>query len=382
MLSVMVKKLINVLLKALLILVIVVVLFAGSFIVVLQVNEYNPEDTEILSVENNLADQSSNYFSSSGTLRIMTFNTGYASLSETEDFVMDGGKKGRMDSREEVEANIAGIEAILAAANADIYLLQEVDVNSDRSYNTLQYAGYQDLLNMPSSMGTNYRCLFVPFPFQLGQMMGKVDSGVMTATDFFVESATRYQLPGTFSWPLRIANLKRCMVVSRLPIAGSDHDLVIINVHLSAYDDGTMRIQEMAALRTLAESEYALGNYVIIGGDFNQTFPDAVEASATDTTGADYLYDLKDPSLWEAFEMDADWVSENGWQFGIDLDPENPTCRLLNQPYDSENHANNQYYLIDGFIVSPNINILSVEIVEQDFQYSDHNPVIMEVTLD
>jgi endonuclease/exonuclease/phosphatase family metal-dependent hydrolase len=171
------------------------------------------------------------------------------------------------------------------------------------------------------------------------------------------------------------------MTVSRLPIEGSDHDLVIVNVHLSAYDDGTMRVQEMAALRTLVESEYAEGNYVIVGGDFNQTFPGAVETSATDTEGADYLYDLKDPNLWEAFEMDADWVTENGWKFGIDLDLDHPTCRLLNQPYDALNRANNQYYLIDGFIVSPNINIVSVEIVEQDFLYSDHNPVVMEVTL-
>lgn len=377
----MLKKILKVALKAVLILVIAIVLFAGSFILVLQINEYNPEASEVLTVENNLPDSAESYIHLSDTLKILTFNTGYASLSATEDFVMDGGVKGRMDSKAEVEANIAGIEAILTAAAADIYLLQEVDVDSDRSYNTLQYASYRELLDMPVSFGYNYRCLFVPFPFEMGQMMGSVQSGIMTGTNFFVETATRYQLPGTFSWPLRIANLKRCMTVSRLPIAGSEQYLVIVNVHLSAYDDGTMRVQEMAALRTLVQDEYADGNYVIVGGDFNQTFPDAVDVSATDTAGADYLYDLKDPNLWEAFEMDADWVTEDGWKFGIDLDLDNPTCRLLNQPYDALNRANNQYYLIDGFIVSPNIDIVSVEIVEQDFMYSDHNPVVMEVTL-
>jgi len=378
----MLKKILKVVLKAVLILVIAIVLFAGSFILVLQINEYNPEASELLTVENNLPDSSESYIQLSDTLKILTFNTGYASLSATEDFVMDGGVKGRMDSKAEVEANIAGIEAILTAAAADIYLLQEVDVDSDRSYNTLQYASYSELLDMPVSFGYNYRCVFVPFPFEMGQMMGNVQSGIMTGTNFFVETATRYQLPGTFSWPLRIANLKRCMTVSRLPIAGSDKFLVIVNVHLSAYDDGTMRVQEMAALRTLVQDEYADGNYVIVGGDFNQTFPAAVDVSATDTADADYLYDLKDPTLWEAFEMDADWVTEDGWKFGIDLDLDNPTCRLLNQPYDALNRANNQYYLIDGFIVSPNIDIVSVEIVEQDFMYSDHNPVVMEVTLE
>jgi len=377
----MLKKILKVALKAVLILVIAIVLFAGSFILVLQINEYNPEASEVLTVENNLPDSSESYIQLSDTLKILTFNTGYASLSATEDFVMDGGVKGRMDSKAEVEANMAGIEAILTAAAADIYLLQEVDVDSDRSYNTLQYDSCCELLDMPVSFGYNYRCVFVPFPFEMGQMMGNVQSGIMTGTNFFVETATRYQLPGTFSWPLRIANLKRCMTVSRLPIAGSDKFLVIVNVHLSAYDDGTMRVQEMAALRTLVQEEYADGNYVIVGGDFNQTFPAAVDVTATDTRGDDRLYDLRDPTLWESFEMDADWVTENGWKFGIDLDLDNPTCRLLNQPYDALNRANNQYYLIDGFIVSPNIDIVSVEIVEQDFLYSDHNPVVMEVSL-
>jgi endonuclease/exonuclease/phosphatase family metal-dependent hydrolase len=209
--------------------------------------------------------------------------------------------------------------------------------------------------------------------------MGNVQSGIATASGFYVETAERHQLPGSFSWPLKLANLKRCMTVSRLPIDGSDQYLVLINVHLSAYDDGTMRVQEMAALRALAEAEYALGNYVVIGGDFNQTFPAAVVTPSTETTPAVYLYELKDPALWQAFEMNADWVTDNGWQFGIDLDT--PTCRLLDKAYDSVNHASNQYYLIDGYIVSPNVQILDVSAVDQDFLYSDHNPVTMEFLL-
>ena len=370
------------LLKVVLILFIVIVVFAGGFILTLQIFEYNPQAVETLTVENNLTDEGVNRVRLNTSYKIMTFNIGYASLSATEDFVMDGGTKGRMDTAAEVEANITGISQILTDAEADFYLLQEVDVDSDRSYNTPQYQTFSDLLALPVTLGYNYRCLFVPFPLQIGQMMGSVNSGIMTATGFPVESAERHQLPGTFSWPLRLANLKRCMVVTRLPISGSDLELVMINVHLSAYDDGTMRIQEMAALRELAETEYANGNYVVIGGDFNQTFPGAVVTPGTEDQLPVYKYPLKDPGLWQAFEMDADWVTDNGWGFGIDLDDDNPTCRLLNQAYDSLNHENNQYYLIDGFIVSPNVEIVGeVEIVEQDFEYSDHNPVVMTFSL-
>lgn len=362
-------------LRLILALFVVVLVFAVGFIVTLQIFEYRPADIETLEVSDNLDNVPANQVVLETEIKFLTFNTGYASLSATEDFVMDGGQKGRMDSKEEVEANIEGISSILTAAGADIYLLQEVDVDSDRSYNTLQYEAYSDLLGFPNTLGYNYRCVFVPFPFEIGQMMGSVNSGIMTATGFYVSSAERYQLPGSFSWPLRLANLKRCMTVTKMPISDSEKFLVIINVHLSAYDDGTMRIQEMEALRDLALQEYADGNYVVIGGDFNQTFPAGMVGDA-------YKYPLEDPDFWQAFEMDGQWVEDNGWSFGVDTEDDHPTCRLLNHPYDSLNRENNQYYMIDGFIVSPNVEIVgSVQIINQDFQYSDHNPVVMTVIL-
>lgn len=364
------------LLKLLLLLVVVVVAAAVAFVVTLQVTEFNPPAVEGLVVSHAPTTNIDPVELESGvSIKIMTWNLGYASLSETEDFVMDGGVKGRMDSLEEVEANIAGITDTLIDTAADIYFLQEVDEGSDRSYQTMQYTTYADLLSRPTVFGINYRCLFVPFPFDLKQMMGKVESGIATFSKFSdIETAQRIQLPGAFSWPLRLANLKRCITVVRTPIVGSDHFLVLINVHLSAYDDGTMRVQEMAALRDVMADEYDAGNFVVVGGDFNQSFPDAV----TEVDGeSSYHFPLKDPSYWEAFAMDGAWFSENGWQYGIDMTT--PTCRLLNRPLDLVDDANNQYYLIDGFIVSPNITIESVETLDLGFHHSDHNPVVMTI---
>jgi len=361
-------------LRILLLLIVVVVLAAVSFVVTLQVTEFNPPAVESLLVSNMPTSNVDPVELESGvTIKIMTWNLGYASLSQTEDFVMDGGVKGRMDSRAEVEANIDGIGDTLVDAAADVYFLQEVDEGSDRSYQTMQYTTYGELLSRPSVYGINYRCLFVPFPFDLSQMMGKVESGIATFSRFTrLQDAVRIQLPGSFSWPLRLANLKRCITVIRTPIEGSDQFLVLINVHLSAYDDGTMRVQEMAALRQVVSDEYEAGNYVVVGGDFNQTFPAAVNEVDGETQ---YLFELRDPSYWEAFAMDGAWFTENGWHYGIDLTT--PTCRLLNRPLDLEDPANNQYYLIDGFIVSPNVEILSVETLDLGFRNSDHNPVVM-----
>ncbi len=372
----MIKKI----LKIILLLLSVVLVFAIGFILTLQVTEYNPEETVTLSVENNLDDADSSYVTLDTTIRILTFNTGYASLSETEDFVMDGGVKGRMDSLEEVQANIDGITGILESKSADIYLLQEVDQISDRSYDTDQYSAYEDALQMPITIGYNYRVLFVPFPFEIGQMMGNVNSGIVTMANYHVDSATRIQLPGSFSWPLRLANLKRCIVVSRFSIQGSDKEFIVINAHLSAYDDGTMRLQEMEAVKSILSEETDKGNYVLLGGDFNQTFPDAVEITGSgDSQSLNYHYALKDSSYWQAFPMEEDWFINNGFQFGVDINT--PTCRLLNQPLDLVNEENNQYYVIDGFIVSSNISIELVQTQNEGFKYSDHNPVLIEIRL-
>jgi endonuclease/exonuclease/phosphatase family metal-dependent hydrolase len=364
-------------LKVLLVLLIVIIVFGAGFILALQLFEYRPDDITELDVTYSDVSEG-NYLSLDTNIKVLTFNTGYASLSETEDFVMDGGEKGRMDTQAEVEANLVGISSILTREDADIVLLQEVDVDSKRSYEIDQLANYQDILGTSSVLAYNYRCIFVPFPLSLSQMMGKVNSGIATFSEFYYENAERIQLPGSFSWPINLANLKRCILITRFTVDGTDKELVVINVHLSAYDDGTMRLEETEALQAIMSEEYTDGNYVIVGGDFNQTFPDGVIDDAGDTI--EYLYSFDDPTLWQAPPLNSDGFIDNDFQFGVDSST--PTCRLLDKPLDLVDENNNQYYLIDGFIVSNNITISSVETLDENFKYSDHNPVAMEISLD
>mgnify|MGYP000906777153 CR=1 FL=1 len=363
--------------KTLLVMLITIIGLFSLYILTLQIFEYRPEEVMVLEIIDNPEAENANLVPLASAITILSFNIGYASLSATEDFAMDGGTKGRMDSRAEVEANLAGIATILTNAEADIYLLQEVDDGSARSYRTLQQDYFHEHLGVSSTLGYNYRCLFVPFPFNPSQMMGQVRSGIGSFIPYHVESAIRYQLPGSFSWPISLANLKRCIVVSRLPIADSDKYLVIVNVHLSAYDDGSMRLAEMEKLKEIILEEADNGNYVIVGGDFNQTFPAAVTSAAE--ADPEYLYPLRDPSFWEAFPMESAWFLENGFVFAVDV--ATPTCRLLHQPYDSDNPENNQYYVIDGFIVSANVEIIGVETLAEGFLHSDHNPVRLTIRL-
>ena len=58
-----------------------------------------------------------------------------------------------------------------------------------------------------------------------------------------------------------------------------------------------------------------------------------------------------------------------------------PTCRLLNQPYDPSDVENTQYYVIDGYLISPNLNVERVETLDEGFAFSDHNPVLLTLTM-
>ena len=115
----------------------------------------------------------------------------------------------------------------------------------------------------------------------------------------------------------------------------------------------------------LLTQEYEKGNYVIAGGDFNQTFPGALDA-----------FPIRDPSLWTPGVLEED-ILPDGWRFACDLTV--PSCRLLDRPYDP---ADSQFYVIDGFILSPNVGLDSVETLDEQFQYTDHNPVRIQVTLE
>ena len=158
-------------------------------------------------------------------------------------------------------------------------------------------------------------------------------------------------------------------MVDRIPLEGSDKELVIVNLHLEAYDDGEGKLAQTKMLSDLLQKEVEKGNYVIASGDFNQSF------SNVDTSA----YPILDEDLWAPGSID---VAEFGDDLTFHTDNTEPSCRSLDRPYAGADPENFQYYLIDGFIVSSNIRVESVETKNYEFAYSDHNPVRMTVTLE
>lgn len=347
--------------KYLLAIVIALVIAVAGLFGYLTLAEYHPAHAEVAQRGAVAATKKLNQ----KTFSILTMNTGYAALGEDADFFMDGGKGVRAESEAQVKNNMLGIEAIVRSANADFVFLQEVDTDSDRSFELNQWLQYEyDLEDYETRFALNYSCDYVPYP--IPETIGKVHSGIATFSRYDVSSATRYSLPCPFSWPTRIANLKRCMLVTRIPLDEKDgKELILVNFHLEAYDDGEGKAAQTEQLMDYLLEEYAKGNYVIAGGNFNQCFPGTQDA-----------YPLKPTSEWAAGLLDR---LPTGWRYAYD--DSTPTCRLLNQPYDPSSPLT-QYYVIDGFIVSPNLTVKSVETIDAGFVYSDHNPVRMEITLE
>lgn len=339
---------------------IIIALLIAGLIIYLSVTEYKPADREIIQY----------YTLGSGLptirigdpLTIYSWNLGYAGLGEESDFFMDGGKMVDPPSQKTVEKNLAGILDFMNSQDADAWLLQEVDVNSSRTNHVNQFELLQKDLDCASAFAYNYKCPFVPIPLP---PLGQIEGGIATVTSVqMAGNMERISLPCPFSWPARAAQIKRCLLVTRLPLTDSDKEVVLVNLHLEAYDDGKGKIAQTNLLLQVLQEEYAKGNYVIAGGDFNQSFPGVLD-----------VYPIQDAQKWTPGILENS-VLPAGWQFAYDTS--SPSCRLLDQPYSDAC----QLYVIDGFILSPNVILASVQATDLDFAYSDHNPVRLEVLLE
>jgi endonuclease/exonuclease/phosphatase family metal-dependent hydrolase len=338
----------------------VVVLLAGG-IAFLSATEFRPQDVEAVE----LSGASSGTLTAGDGITVVTWNVGYGDLGDNADFFMDGGKGVKTADTARLESNMAGILREIDAVRPDILLIQEIDRDSARSEGMNQVRRIAEhLQGFSCSFANNLKVAFLPYPIP---PIGKVDSGIATYSSFAVGSAERIQLPIPFPWPVRMANLKRCLLVSRLPVEGSGRELVLVNLHLEAYDSGEGKTAQTKKLAELLEAEAAKGNYVIAGGDFNQVF----SSRDNDAPPAQ-------PGKWAAGWIDVTAFGGN-WQFL--MDGKVPSCRSLDQAYKGADLDSFQYYLIDGFIVSKNIQVEEAKAVDLGFVVSDHNPVLARLKL-
>ncbi len=307
------------------------------------------------------------------TFTFLTWNVGYGGLGAGADFFLDAGgfyfSHGRMvhSSEDDVELYMRGITQQLEATQVDFALLQEVDSSSARSYHRPELFELADTKPGFSAVFTpNYINERVPIPvFEPWQVYGDVYSGLLNLTRYAPLSSERHQLPGEFGWPDRVFQLDRCLLVQRFPLANGK-TLTVINLHLSAYDDGQLKAAQLGYLAELLRGEQAAGRLVVVGGDWNlvpPTFP-------YDRFMADPDRRYVQGSLQESFP-------EPGWQWIYDA--RTPSNRKIDSPYLRDSSF---VTIIDMFLISPGLRAVESKGIRQDFQFSDHQPVYVELALE
>lgn len=297
------------------------------------------------------------------TFHFCLWNIGYAGLNKEMDFFYEGGTMVR-PSKETVYHNMDRMTAFLSKnTSCDFYLLQEVDVNSKRSY----YLNEVEFLNDSLQLGNhyfalNYKVDFVPLPIR--EPMGKVEAGLLVLTNKKAFSCKRYSYPYNFKWPLCLFLLDRCFMTLRYK-TDNGKELVVINTHNSAFDnEGKLRIAELNDLRDFMVKEYEKGNYVIAGGDFNQSpvgTKQYVEGEVFDVMDYIVIPDTLFPADWH-------YVYDNN----------HASNRRVDTVYVK---GKTRVSLVDFFLTSPNIEVENVQCHDLGFENTDHNPVEMSVRL-
>jgi endonuclease/exonuclease/phosphatase family metal-dependent hydrolase len=331
--------------------------------------DYQPKDIENISIE-----QSSPLKTvSDSTLSFLTWNIGYGGLGAESDFFYHGsgfllaGDNMVRPSEELVKKYTNGIDDFLKYNPADFILLQEVDFDSKRSYYINQFDKFKSSLNTyAASKALNFKVARVPAPaLQPWKAYGKCLSGLTCQSKYQPTLATRYQLPGEFDWPNKPFMLDRCLQVSRYMVSDAK-ELIVFNLHNTAYEkDGKRKLQQLDFLKELILPEYEKGNYVVVGGDWNQCPPGISK---------DHFKEL-DISGYSNLNIPNDLLPANwNWVFDSTV----ASNRSNSDPFiEGETFTT----LIDYFLISPNIEAISVKGIDMKFAFSDHQPVRMEIRL-
>lgn len=300
-------------------------------------------------------------------LKIVSWNIGFAAYLQDFSFFMDGGTESRARSKAAVIDSMQKMTKQMQQFNANLYLVQEVDFNSTRTYHVDErqfiYDAFEDFAH---TFAQNYNSPYLFYP--LRKPHGASKSGLVSLSQYKITEAKRRSLPIQTDFA-KFLDLDRCYSVSRIPVKNGK-ELILINLHLSAYTtDPTIADKQLDMIYEQIEEERKNGNYIICGGDFNKDLlTDSGKVFGIPAETYSWCQPFKEEKLPAGFKL---------------IKPYNPkevyaSCRNVNAAYDPKTIFR---CTIDGFIISDNIQCNDTNVIELHFMWSDHNPVYMDFSL-
>lgn len=358
------KKTLKVALKVFIALLLVLILVAVAYLSYVVFSYKRIPDNQVLTVEQTGKTEA---LTIGQSYTAIIQNLGFGAYTQDFTFFMDGGTESWAKSKESVIDCINTAADKVTEYSPDFILFQEVDFDSTRSYHVDQkqmllerFGGYS------SAFAVNYNSAFLFYPFN--QPHGASKSGILTLSKYNISSSLRRSLPISESFS-KFLDLDRCYSVSRVPVENGK-ELVIYNVHLSAYGGSDeIRTAQMTMLFNDMKTEYEKGNYCVCGGDFNHDFTGDSTQKLNGGQEVDFGWaqPFPDDLLPDCINKCTDYEGETFVS----------TCRNCDIPYEEGNFT----IIVDGFLVTENVEAVLVKNIKTDFVYSDHNPVYLEFIL-
>ena len=346
-----------------------VILILVIYLLYLVISYHRIEDNLALQVETSDegGQQETKKLTTGEQYSALTYNIGFGAYTPDFSFFMDGGKSSWAKSKDCVLDTVQGAGDLAASLNPDFAMIEEIDLDSTRSYHVNEYDMLRNCFpNDYYVFAQNYDSAFLFYPFT--QPHGSSKSGIGLFSKYPVTSALRRSLPISTSFS-KFLDLDRCYSISRVPV-DNGKELVIFALHMSAYGNSdAIREGQIAMLSADMQKEYEVGNYVLCGGDFNH---DLKASDGDEEEHESWAYPFPREALPEHFSFCIDALSEEE----------------RNAMWNSARNADMAYVpdvtytvTLDGFIVSDNIECLTYENVDTGYSYSDHDPVYMEFKL-
>lgn len=337
----------------------VLVLTIVGYVIYVFAAYYRLEDNLALEWE----EKSDKVVDVNGNFNVLTYNIGFGAYSPDFTFFMDGGKESVAKSKEAVITNVSGAMNLTKNYSPDFLLVQEVDLDATRSYHVNEFdifkQGYTDYENV---FAQNYDSPYLFYPFNAPH--GKSLAGMTTMSKYSVVSSIRRSLPISTGFS-KLFDLDRCYSITEYKVSNGKN-LFVFNVHLSAYGGSPeIRSGQINMLFSDMKAKYDNGDYVICGGDFNHDMTDETQNLGNENATGDFEWAQKFPfeEIDKSFSFARNYVDKNI-----------PTARNCDIEYIK---GKTQVFILDGFFVSNNVVVNSVQNVDSGFLYSDHNPVVM-----
>lgn len=284
------------------------------------------------------------------TLSLLTYNIGYLS-GMTNNLPVDRTQK-------LFNENLILTNQLLFDLNPDFVGLQEIDFNTKRSFevNQMEEIAVSRGFNY-AAMGVNWDKRYVPFPYGWPNVhFGKVYSGQAILSKYKIVENNLNVLIKPLGKPFyyNAFYLDRIAQVDKIDMNGTE--IILINVHLEAFDVPTREKQAETLLKLYRE--YADKYPVLLFGDFNSTPPNATNPYAIEQTMNTLL---SEPGLKAAI-WDSVYLANEKAHFTFDS--RNPDIKI-------------DYILYN----SDKIKAIDARVVREAGEISDHLPVYLKFIL-